>query len=156
MNNVFLSAPEYKKRLTIVGLYIGVLVAIFTSGSLSTLLTAAAADIGGMELFPLASTISGLISIAAADSNRRRSARAQQFRDTARAKYRRGNRLVCLYDGHQLQRRGGRDSFRVHDRNRRSRRRARDLPLFAAASASGKQHMIIFIIGAYVMERRGL
>jgi len=65
MNNVFLLAPDYKKKLTLAGIFLGVLTAIFTSGSLSTLLSAAAADIGGVELFPLASTISGLISIAA-------------------------------------------------------------------------------------------
>jgi MFS family permease len=65
MNNPFLAAPDSKKILTLAGIYVGLLAQIFVSSGLSVILPAAAQDIGGETLFPLASTISGLISIAA-------------------------------------------------------------------------------------------
>lgn len=65
MNNPFQAAPNSKKIMTLAGIYIALLGQIFVSSGLSVILPAAAKDIGGQTLFPLASTISGLISIAA-------------------------------------------------------------------------------------------
>ena len=65
MNNPFQMAPNSKKIMTLAGIYIALLGQIFVSSGLSVILPAAAQDIGGETLFPLASTISGLISIAA-------------------------------------------------------------------------------------------
>jgi MFS family permease len=65
MSNNFQMAPNSKKIMTLAGIYIALLGQIFVSSGLSVILPAAARDIGGETLYPLASTISGLISIAA-------------------------------------------------------------------------------------------
>lgn len=65
MNNPFQAAPNTKKIMTLAGIYVALLGQIFVSAGLSVILPAAAQDIGGETLYPLASTISGLISIAA-------------------------------------------------------------------------------------------
>ena len=65
MINPFQAAPNSKKIMTLAGIYIALLGQIFVSSGLSVILPAAAQDIGGETLYPLASTISGLISIAA-------------------------------------------------------------------------------------------
>jgi MFS family permease len=65
MNNPFQAAPNPKKIMTLAGIYCALLGQIFVSAGLSVILPAAAQDIGGETLYPLASTISGLISIAA-------------------------------------------------------------------------------------------
>lgn len=65
MSNPFQMAPNSKKIMTLAGIYIALLGSIFVSAGLSVILPAAAKDIGGETLYPLASTISGLISIAA-------------------------------------------------------------------------------------------
>ncbi|SHN58569.1 MFS transporter [Desulfitobacterium chlororespirans] len=65
MLNPFQAVPNSKKIMTLAGIYIALLGQIFVSSGLSVILPAAARDIGGETLFPLASTISGLISIAA-------------------------------------------------------------------------------------------
>jgi len=63
-NPFFLASPRLKKR-TLLGIYIGSFAAISVATGLATLLAAAAADIGGVSLYPLASTIEGLICIPA-------------------------------------------------------------------------------------------
>ena len=63
--NPFQAASNTKKIMTLAGIYIALIGQIFVSSGLSVILPAAAKDIGGETLFPLASTISGLISIAA-------------------------------------------------------------------------------------------
>lgn len=65
MNNPFLTAPNSKKMMTLAGIYLALLGQIFVSAGLSVILPAAALDIGGETLYPLASTISGLISLIA-------------------------------------------------------------------------------------------
>lgn len=63
-NNPFLTAPEWRKRLTLIGIYIAVVGSIVQTSSLSTLLPVAAGEIGGMEYYSLASTLSGIIGVA--------------------------------------------------------------------------------------------
>lgn len=61
--NPFAAAPDKKKKLLLWGLYLCIFGCIAQSGTLSTMLPLAAADIGGTEIFSLASTISGVSSI---------------------------------------------------------------------------------------------
>lgn len=62
--NAFQSAPNGKKMIVLVALFLGVFGSIIHSATLSTLLPIAAADIGGAEYYSLASTLSGVLSIA--------------------------------------------------------------------------------------------
>lgn len=61
--NPYAAAPDKKKKLLLWGLYLCIFGSIAQSGTLSTMLPLAAADIGGTEIFSLASTISGVTSI---------------------------------------------------------------------------------------------
>jgi MFS family permease len=63
--NPFLAAPNSKKLMTLIGIYLGIVASIMVSSSLSTLLPTAAADIGGADIYALASPISGILGIAA-------------------------------------------------------------------------------------------
>jgi MFS family permease len=62
--NPFMGAPKRKKLITIVGIYVGIACSIMVSGGLSTVLPVAARDIGGADIYPLASSISGILGIA--------------------------------------------------------------------------------------------
>jgi MFS family permease len=63
MDNPFLKAPNGKKMVTLIGIYLGFIGSVFVSSGLSTLLPAAALEIGGVEIYPLASTFAGLIMV---------------------------------------------------------------------------------------------
>jgi MFS family permease len=63
--NPFLEAPNSKKSMTLIGIYLAVISQLFVSTGISTLLPLAAEEIGGRTLYPLASNIGGLISIIA-------------------------------------------------------------------------------------------
>jgi MFS family permease len=63
--NAFQTAPDSKKMLTLLGIYVGVIANIFITVGMSTLLPAAAAEIGGIEYYPLATTIGGVLGIMA-------------------------------------------------------------------------------------------
>ena len=63
-SNPFFDAPEAKKRLTLVGIYLCVVGSIVQSSTLSTLLPVAAGEIGGMEYYSLANTLAGILSVA--------------------------------------------------------------------------------------------
>jgi MFS family permease len=61
----FAQASRTKKRLTLAGIYIAALTTRFISTGSFTILPMAALDIGGFDIYPLASTVSGLLSICA-------------------------------------------------------------------------------------------
>ncbi|MDR2378984.1 MAG: MFS transporter [Bifidobacteriaceae bacterium] len=63
--NPFQTAAPAKKSITLIGVYLGLFGAIFASSGLATALPAAAKGIGGAALYPLASTIAGLLSMVA-------------------------------------------------------------------------------------------
>ena len=63
-NNPFLAASPAKKRLTLIGIYVAVVGSIIQSSTLSTLLPVAAREIGGLEYYSLASTLTGVLSVA--------------------------------------------------------------------------------------------
>jgi MFS family permease len=58
-------APAGKKRLTLIGIYIAALTTRFISTGSFTILPMAALDIGGLDIYPLASNVGGLLSICA-------------------------------------------------------------------------------------------
>ncbi|MDR1766256.1 MAG: MFS transporter [Lachnospiraceae bacterium] len=62
--NPFAAAPTYKKMLTVVGVFLAMITSIFLSSSTSILLPVAADEIGGMDIYPLASSIAGCLGIA--------------------------------------------------------------------------------------------
>lgn len=62
--NPFLAASPTKKKLTLIGIYIAVVGSILQSATLSTLLPVAVEDIGGLDYYSLASTLSGIVSVA--------------------------------------------------------------------------------------------
>lgn len=62
--NPFAAAPSAKKTVTLIGIYVAVVGSIIQSSTLSTLLPVAVADIGGLSYYSLASTLSGIISVA--------------------------------------------------------------------------------------------
>jgi MFS family permease len=64
-SNPFQAASTRKKRLTLAGIYIAALTTRFISTGSFTILPMAALDIGGFDIYPLASTVSGLLSICA-------------------------------------------------------------------------------------------
>jgi MFS family permease len=61
--NPFQAAPNSKKWLTLIGLYLGTICNLISSTTNSVLLPAAAADIGGMEIYPIAATLPGIITV---------------------------------------------------------------------------------------------
>lgn len=61
--NSFLGASKHKKLMTLAGLYISIMVGVMVTTGGSTLLPAAAAEIGGQDIYPLASTIGGVLGI---------------------------------------------------------------------------------------------
>lgn len=63
--NPFQEAPKHKKRMTLIGIYVAMIGSIMVSTSNSTLLPAAAMDIGGKDIYALASSIAGILSISA-------------------------------------------------------------------------------------------
>ncbi|MDR1712685.1 MAG: MFS transporter [Coriobacteriales bacterium] len=63
--NPYALAAANKKLLTLAGIYIAALITRFISTGTFTVLPMAALDIGGMDIYPLASTISGPVSIIA-------------------------------------------------------------------------------------------
>jgi MFS family permease len=60
--NPFEAAPKNKKMLVIAGLYVGMFAMVMLSASFSTIVPEAAKEIGGMEIFPLASSLGGVLS----------------------------------------------------------------------------------------------
>ncbi|RDB62348.1 hypothetical protein C1878_08485 [Gordonibacter sp. 28C] len=62
--NPFMAASSAKKTLTLVGIYIAVVGSIVQSSTLSTLLPVAVSEIGGLDYYSLASTLSGIVSVA--------------------------------------------------------------------------------------------
>lgn len=63
--NPYREAPASKKLLTLIGIYVAALVTRFISTGTFTLLPMMANDIGGVDIYPLASSIAGLLSICA-------------------------------------------------------------------------------------------
>lgn len=61
--NAFQSAPEKKKKLTLLSLYVGIIGSILISASQSTMLPAAALEIGGQEIYSLVSTLTGVVTL---------------------------------------------------------------------------------------------
>jgi MFS family permease len=59
--NPYLAQPKGKKIITLVGIYCGFIASLMHSASLSTLLPVAAADIGGTDIYPLASIVGGIL-----------------------------------------------------------------------------------------------
>lgn len=65
VSNPFFDAPNSKKFMVLIALFCAVFGQILHSATLSTLLPVAAAEIGGVEYYSLASTLGGVLSIAA-------------------------------------------------------------------------------------------
>jgi MFS family permease len=63
--NPYSKAPANRKLLTLIGIYVAALVTRFISTGTFTLLPMMANDIGGVDIYPLASSITGLLSICA-------------------------------------------------------------------------------------------
>ena len=63
--NAFQAASNSKKLMTVIGVYCGVIANLLVSMTNSTLFPAAAADIGGMEIYGLAQGVSGIIGVCA-------------------------------------------------------------------------------------------
>ena len=63
--NAFQAAPNSKKLMTVIGVYCGVMANLLVSMTNSTLFPAAAADIGGMEIYGLAQGVSGILGVCA-------------------------------------------------------------------------------------------
>ncbi len=63
--NAFQKAPEKKKRLTLAALYCGLFAAILISSTQSTMLPAAALEIGGENIYSLVATLSGTVAVIA-------------------------------------------------------------------------------------------
>jgi MFS family permease len=57
------TGSEGKKKLTLAGIYVGVVGSIMISGGFSTLLPTAAMEIGGKEIYPLAATLAGIVNV---------------------------------------------------------------------------------------------
>lgn len=62
--NPFQTAKNYKKLVTIIGIYIAMITSILISSSSSILLPVAANEIGGLEYYPLATTLVSCLGIA--------------------------------------------------------------------------------------------
>ncbi len=65
ISNPFAAAPNSKKMLTLVGIYICLVGTIFQSATASTVLPTAAAEIGGSDIYALANTLPTVISVIA-------------------------------------------------------------------------------------------
>lgn len=63
--NPFQDAPNSKKLLTVIGIYLAVIANMLVSNTNSTLLPAAAAEIGGMDIYGVAQSVSGIIGVCA-------------------------------------------------------------------------------------------
>lgn len=63
--NPFAAATDIRKKITLLAIFLGVFGSILQSGTLSTMLPMAAAEIGGADYYSLASTLGAPISIAA-------------------------------------------------------------------------------------------
>lgn len=63
--NPFQQAPNSKKMLTLFSIYLGVIANLMVSSTNATLLPIAAADLGGMEIYGLAQSISGVLGVCA-------------------------------------------------------------------------------------------
>ncbi|MBR2789700.1 MAG: hypothetical protein IKD70_03670, partial [Eggerthellaceae bacterium] len=63
--NPFAEASSTKKRITLIAVFFAVFASILQSGTLSTMLPLAAADIGGTDYYSLASTIATPLGLAA-------------------------------------------------------------------------------------------
>ncbi|MGN0078362.1 MAG: MFS transporter [Coriobacteriales bacterium] len=64
-DNPFAEASDARKKITLLAIFLGVFGSILQSGTLSTMLPMAAAEIGGADYYSLASTLGAPISIAA-------------------------------------------------------------------------------------------
>jgi MFS family permease len=62
--NPFEQAPKSRKILTLAGVYLGVFAMLMMASGLSTILPIAALEIGGIEVYPLASSIGGVFGVA--------------------------------------------------------------------------------------------
>jgi MFS family permease len=62
--NPFLTAPLAKKMMTLIGIYIVLVAALLISSCNSILLPAAAKEIGGVEYYPLVTSLTGVLGIA--------------------------------------------------------------------------------------------
>lgn len=62
--NPFFDASDLKKKITLLAIFMGIFGSILQSGTLSTMLPLAAADIGGTDYYSLASTLGAPFSIA--------------------------------------------------------------------------------------------
>lgn len=63
--NPFAEASDAKKKITLLAIFVGIFGSILQSGTLSTMLPLAAAEIGGTDYYSLASTLGAPLSIAA-------------------------------------------------------------------------------------------
>ncbi len=63
--NPFMEAPSIKKTMTLVGIYLAVIANLMVSTTNSVVLPAAAAEIGGMDIYGLAQGISGILGVCA-------------------------------------------------------------------------------------------
>lgn len=63
--NPFAAAPNGKKLLTLIGIYVCLVGTIIQSATASTLLPIAAADIGGLDIYSMANTLPGIIGVIA-------------------------------------------------------------------------------------------
>ncbi len=61
--NAYLTAPDSKKIITLVGIYVAILGSLIQSNTMSTMLPLAAAEIGGTDYYSVASNISGVVGI---------------------------------------------------------------------------------------------
>lgn len=61
--NPYLAAPQAKKMITLIGIYIAILGSLIQSNTMSTMLPLAAAEIGGTDYYSLASNVSGVVGI---------------------------------------------------------------------------------------------
>lgn len=64
-SNPYAQASARRKMLTLIGIYVAALITRFISTGAFTLWPMAAQDIGGLDIYPLASSVSGLLSICA-------------------------------------------------------------------------------------------
>jgi MFS family permease len=61
--NPYQNQPQSKKMMTLVGIYLAIIGNLMVSTTTATMLPAAAAEIGGMEIYGVAQSISGVLSI---------------------------------------------------------------------------------------------
>jgi MFS family permease len=63
-SDLFQAAPNGKKMLTLIGIYTGVLGTLLLATGLAVMLPAAALEIGGTDIYPLANSIGGPIGVS--------------------------------------------------------------------------------------------